>query len=432
MSGDADDAEDPGWEDPETDHIRGWISPDDRLWRHPSELSSGDLTSGTPALHRPARRVRMGPWAAVGTCTLGALLVSGIVILATAYSTHRDLSQPVATSWSVGTSPTTEPGAEQLTGSVDPQHLVSSVQSSLVALVVTGPSGTTWGTGIVAESGGIVATTASTLAGATSVTSIDLDGQRQPANLVGIDRASGIAVLRIGDDLPVAPFDTGDLPVGAMAAAVALGPGGVHGAPIPAVYAGTVSSSGTAVDADAVTSTFAATAVSTPLTRRDAGCALLDMRGNVDGILETTMFTDGHRLSVFLPAELVLGVTRQLVGSGTVSPGWMGVDVSDTPSAGAVGTVSTSAAQPAGSVITAVVPGGAASVAGLEPGDVILSVDGEPVQSMAELRTRLYADGAGTALEVTARRSAGVFRTVVVLTGSVNAVSTTSSVGSTP
>lgn len=199
---------------------------------------------------------------------------------------------------------------------------------------------------------------------------------------------------------------------------------------MPSVYAGLVQSSGTAVDADTVTTTFAATAVSAPLTRQDAGCALLDAQGNVDGVLDTTVLADGHKLSVFLPAELVLGVTRQLVDAGMVNRGRMGIDASDT-STGTTsdGTVATSDTQSTGALIDSVAAGGAASMAGLEPGDTIVAVDGEPVQSMAELRTRLYAEGAGTALQVTVKRSTETMTTTVVLTGNTDAVSTTASDG---
>ena len=68
----------------------------------------------------------------------------------------------------------------------------------------TGAGGTTTATGLVAESGGIIVTTWRRLAGATPSQPIESDGTREPAAMVGIDPTSGMAVLRIDDDLPVA------------------------------------------------------------------------------------------------------------------------------------------------------------------------------------------------------------------------------------
>ena len=116
----------------------------------------------------------------------------------------------------------------------------------------TGVSSTT---GLVVESGGIIVTPAPVLSGARSITVVEPDGTRQPATLVGTDRTSGLAVLRIDDDLPAAMFDNGD-PLrrkrrhGLRAQARLELP-----TPLPSslVYAGAVVSSGQALDLDAQT-----------------------------------------------------------------------------------------------------------------------------------------------------------------------------------
>src|ERR1019366_5282342 len=101
------------------------------------------------------------------------------------------------------------------------------------------------------------------------------------------------------------------------------------GAPLSREYAGTVLSSGLPLEGGGLTSGFAGTAVATPLTADDIGCPLLDRSGNVSGILEQVTQSGASTRSVFLPAELVLGVARQLVSSGVVDPGWLGVAGSD-------------------------------------------------------------------------------------------------------
>ena len=111
--------------------------------------------------------------------------------------------------------------------------MVASVRPSTVALRIDdhGRSSTT---GLVAESGGIIVTPSQALSGAKSITAIEPDGTREPATVVAVDQTSGLAVLRIDDDLPAATFDDDDLPVGAIAVAATLKPGTrAHPAPRP-------------------------------------------------------------------------------------------------------------------------------------------------------------------------------------------------------
>ncbi len=116
---------------------------------------------------------------------------------------------------------------------------------------------------------------------------------------------------------------------------------------------------------------------------------------------------------MFLPAEVVLGVAQQLVTSGEVDHGWLGVDASDArpnPSGTAETTTSvttdtttsaTTTAPRDGARLDVVDAGGPAAAAGLQSGDVVIGIDGDPVHSKAELDTRLYPDAPGTALELT-------------------------------
>jgi S1-C subfamily serine protease len=133
----------------------------------------------------------------------------------------------------------------------------------------------------------------------------------------------------------------------------------------------------------------------------------------VSGILDSTQTQGDATVGIFLPAELVLGVTRQLVGAGSVEQGWLGVEASDIGSATGA-TVTADSDVPDGATLDAVDAQGAAARAGLQAGDVIVAVDGEPVHSTAELRTRLYADLPGTTVAVGVQRS-GVLETASVV-----------------
>ncbi len=410
-------ADGPDHGDESHDPIRGWISPDDRLWRHPSEAASASRAAGGRAA--VPDRNRPSPWIVGGAaaCVAGALLASGLV-LATSGASPDAGGPPADTATSlavVTTPPTTEPGAANLAGLTQMNRMAVTVRPSLAALTITRPSGVSMATGVIAESGGIIATTAAAIAGARTISFDGTDGTRTPAELVGSDPASGIAVLRVASDLPVANFDSTDPVPGSTMMAVAMHPGSGSGAaPRSSVYAGAVRSSGTAVGTDSAESGFSVTTAVLPLSATDSGCALLSAQGLVSGLLDSTQTDGDDTVGVFLPAELVLGVTRQLVAAGTVEQGWLGIEASDI--AGTTGATVTGDGPEDGATLDAVDAQGAAAQAGLQIGDVIVGIDGGAVHSAAELRTRLYADLPGTTVMVAVERAGTLGTTTAVLT----------------
>jgi S1-C subfamily serine protease len=247
------------------------------------------------------------------------------------------------------------------------------------------------------------------LVGATSVSSVDRDGRRTSAAVLASDRSSNLAILRVGGARPVAQFsnDT-DMKPGDITVAVAPEPNTHRAGVTDAVYAGTVRSSGTAVNADATTTAMSATTVNAPLGAGDVGCALINRAGDVAGIMDTTTTMKGQRVSVFLPADLVVGVAAQLMATGSVQHGWLGVNASDltasTSSPGASTATTGTSGTSRGALVDTVQIGGAAAQAGIQVGDSIVDIDGRPVRSLADLRTRLYAEPPGADLTVTYTR----------------------------
>jgi S1-C subfamily serine protease len=317
--------------------------------------------------------------------------------------------------------PTTEPGTGRLQTQKQMAAVIAAVRPSTVALIVNKHSGTIVVTGLVAESGGVIVTAANPLAGATTITAVEPAGSRQVASVIGVDAPSGLAVVRIGDDLPAVTFDEADPAPGDVTLTLAMEAAHRRDAtPRPRVYAGTVLSSGRPLAAGKLGADFAPTAVATPLGDADLGSPLLDANGEVAGLLEAVDTSSRATTSVFLPAEVVLGVVRQLVATGTVEHGWFGIE-GDDPHA----TTATTSALTATTVLPSSTGEGApigtvaddspAAVGGLEPGDVVVALDGNEVHSMAELRAWLYADPPGTALNVTFERGGEVGNTTVVL-----------------
>jgi putative serine protease PepD len=364
------------------------------LWRHPSESAASGTVASTPTVPRAEGRDRTGPWLVGGAtaCVIVALVAAGLMVTTT-NGPEQDASTTVPDVASLTSAPTTEAGVARMASASAIAAMVASVRQSTVALTISSSSGTTFATGLVVESGGIVVTTAKGIRGARSITVTEADGSRQTAEWIDTDPSSNLSVLHISDDLPVATFDYADPPTGSTAVALAVSPARRPAlAPTPLVYAGTVQSTGETLGLDSLTSDFAVTALAAPLSPDDVGCPLIGKEGQVVGMLDEVTTSGSSSLSIFLPAALVDGVAEELVNLGGVDRGSIGASVQTEPE---------TAESPAGAELDAVDPTGPAATEGMETGDVITSVDNAPVRSAAGLQNWLYADPPGSTLTVT-------------------------------
>jgi len=143
---------------------------------------------------------------------------------------------------------------------------------------------------------------------------------------------------------------------------------------------------------------MAAIGVTTGGIGSEAGELLVTRNGGVIGILEPASTTASRAgSSEFMPASLFLGVSSDLARWGVVRHGWLDVTARDA-------TAASSKAHPQGAEVVSVSPTGPAART-LDPGDVIESVGGAPVRSMAELRSRLYVLAAGEPVTIGFRRN---------------------------
>jgi S1-C subfamily serine protease len=323
-----------------------------------------------------------------------------VMVLATA-DTTREASAPLTT-WVTGV-PTTEAGQSQLTDLRRMAAVATPAHDSMVALLVDRASGTSVGTGVVAEAGGIIVALQPVVARARSITVVEPDGTREPAIPVGSDATTGITVLRIDDDLPAAAFTDSDPATGSMVVAMAMEPrASGHDVPTTRLYAGTVLYAGVSIGQG---DGFCATGVATPMPVGDLGSPLVDGTGAVTGILDAVVGTGSQRTSVFLPAELIRDVVAQIVSHGSVDHGTLGVELTDSPATSGDG----------GAQLEAVDSTGAAADAGLQAGDVVIGVDGQEIRSVAELATRLYGDPPGAEVRFTVLRDGSTLNATVVL-----------------
>jgi S1-C subfamily serine protease len=373
---------------------RGWIDPDDRLWRHPSEVA-GPPTGAPFLLNVPPRRSYRGAvMVLVGVFAVMAVAAWVVVLLSPA-SQH-----PLAVD---GTDDTVADGSvSTLAGA---QNAVPSAAQaagrSMVELQATTPHGTVSLVGVAVAEGGVVATTADVLRGVLRVVMIGPDGKTEPASVMAADKSSDIALVDVPEDLPVAPFaddaaldrgtpvlTLGYVPAGGQAIALHCTPGSVSavGAAIAQGPAGGMPSITSSTPAPAPTVT--------------GGQPLLTASGEVLGILYDPNPGTTPAVTTFLPSDLVVGVADDLRSRDRVVHGWLGMHGADAPNGGGATVDSVEARGP--------------SANRLVPGDVIVAVNTLPVHTMAELRARLYVLQPGTSTALSVKGTSGATTTVDV------------------
>ena len=388
----------------------GWLPPEDRLWRHPSELSTLTSANGDPdrarrrpggpgsagaaagTIHAVSGRRRTTAIALVGTGAAAAVF-AGIVLLNSVGSGEGGEPPGAGGAPSTSVVLTTAPS-----GSTVPLA-AQGAERGLVSLRVTTSGGARAGGGIAVASGGLVATTADVVVGATGVAATSVSGKALRATVVAVDRTADVALLRVDSDLPVPRFvDDATIGTRRQAMVVAITPSSGSGAPAVAWGTATIESVGTVVPVG-TTHVMAAIGAMTAGLNPVPGEVLVRPDGGVIGMLQgprTATAGKGNGTSGFVPADLLVGVAGDLARWGQVRHGWLGVTARDAPAvAGSTG--------PSGALVVQVDPHGA-STGLLRRGDVIDSVDGAPVRSMAELSQRLYVCTAGETVRVGVRR----------------------------
>ncbi|MHB8680839.1 MAG: S1C family serine protease [Acidimicrobiales bacterium] len=398
----------PGVEGEADAPLRGWIPPDDRLWRHPSELRAAAAPDAAPS-RRPGGRVAL---VAVGVCS--AALVAGVAVAVTSGGSPL----PAGVGRSIAASETslvTVPGgAAQTPGSVAAvptgPEVVQIVAAMRPSLVVVRPSGSTGGaglTGVVLPGGDLVVTAAAAAAGMSRVDVLTSDGRRHQGQVVGVDERAGVAVVHVAGDLQPADFADEAVQLHQLALTACLCKGAAKPAAATAgadVAVGMVRQVGTAATLDGGPSLVDAIEAEVPLGASSWGGVLLDDQGEVVGLLDGERNVGNDMVGYFVPSSLVVAVAEELAGGHGVTRGWLGVVCVDDSAGGAT--------------VTTVLPGSPAAAAGLRPGDVVEAVDSHAVGSLADLQARLYTASPGTKLLLTVRRSGQLSTTPVTVAAS--------------
>jgi serine protease Do len=235
------------------------------------------------------------------------------------------------------------------------------------------------GSGFIVSPDGMIVTNDHVIAGAAQITVTLNDGTRYPAKLAGADDLTDIAIIKISSSKPLIPVRWGDsskVQVGDWVLAAgnpfALG---------NSFTLGIVSAEGRDIGDGPFTQFLQLDA---PINPGNSGGPAFNMQGQVIGINSAIVSPSGGSVGIgfAIPSNNAQAIVTQLAAHGAIPRGWLGVVVADPP-AGPNGPG-------AGAVITGLETGGPADKAGLVPGELVLTVNGNPV-SGADGLTRAIA-----------------------------------------
>jgi serine protease Do len=236
------------------------------------------------------------------------------------------------------------------------------------------------GSGVIVDSKGFILTNDHVIDGATKIqVSLDGDPMRYNARVIGIDKDTDLAVIKINTrrDLPVAKLGNSDgVQVGDWVLAFGS-PFGLNST----VTAGIVSAKDRA--AGKQFQRFIQTDAA--INPGNSGGPLVSMNGEVIGI-NTAIYTGSRGfegVGFALPSNSAINVYNQLITHGKVTRGSIGVTFQEENSNNPI--LMKELGAPYGIVLEAITPGSPADKAGLKPGDVITTVDGKPVHNGADL-----------------------------------------------
>jgi serine protease DegQ len=254
------------------------------------------------------------------------------------------------------------------------------------------------GSGVIVSANGLVLTNHHVVEAADEIEVALADGKKLLAKVVGNDPETDLAVLRVNaDNLPAITFGSSDaLKVGDVVLAIG-NPFGVG----QTVTAGIVSALGrTGLGINTFENFIQTDAAINP---GNSGGALIDAGGNLVGINTAIFSRSGGSMGIgfAIPVSTAKMVVEQIVKSGGVTRGWIGVEVQEITPALAD---SFKLGGQRGALIAGVLRGGPADKAGIKPGDVLTEVEGKPVADPTAMLNLIAALAPGSAAKMKLKR----------------------------
>lgn len=254
------------------------------------------------------------------------------------------------------------------------------------------------GSGFIISGDGFVLTNAHVVEGANEVYVTLTDKREFKAKIIGADERTDVALVKIeANNLPVLRIgDVNRLRVGEWVVAIGS-PFGLENS----VTAGIVSAKQRETGSDI---SFIQTDVA--VNPGNSGGPLINIRGEAVGINSQILSPVGSfiGISFAIPIDEAMRIADQLKSSGRVVRGYLGILPIDVPREAAE-EYGLAKGKAKGAFIRQVVPGGPAEKAGIQPGDVVLFVNGKPIDGAVDLRRTLGAlkPGSTATLQISRR-----------------------------
>ncbi|WP_419731145.1 trypsin-like peptidase domain-containing protein [Lichenicola sp.] len=254
------------------------------------------------------------------------------------------------------------------------------------------------GSGFVIDPSGIIVTNNHVVGNADKISVSFSDGSELPAHVLGTDELTDIAVIQVKADHPLAFVTWGDsrkVEIGdwVLAAGNPFGLGS-------SVTAGIVSARGRDIGAGPFDDFLQLDA---PINPGNSGGPSFDMHGQVVALNTAIVSPTGGSVGIGfgIPSELVAPIVEQLRTKGHIDRGWLGVTLENASGGGVA--------------IVAVDKGGPAAKAGLRPGDVVNSVNGDHVDSNRGLIRTVAAAAPGSSIRLQVSRKSHIVDVLVVV-----------------
>lgn len=377
------------------------LPPEDRLWRHPSEVARERARPSSPSASGRSSRRSQGRTAALVLAS--ALAGAGIAVGAVAAGGGLDGGSEERVAMRATT-------VVEARSPLDADSVAARTAPALATVDVRRGDARAAGTAVVLRPDGYLVTDADLVEGADAIEVGLPSGWAGPARLVGVDPPTGVAVLHV-DAEDLRPAQVGS--VAGMAVGdrtVAVGAAVDAGSPV-LVSTGVVAALHRRHEEPDGTSRYGMILVDRPFAPGTAGGALVDATGAVVGVASGQTGEDGGTpVGMATPIDLARLVAEQLIGEGHASHVWLGVHGTDLePDEAAALELR------GGAVVDHVVDGGPAARAGIRPGDVVVGLDGEATPSMAVLIARLQLHEPGDEVVLDVRRDGRELSRPVVL-----------------
>jgi S1-C subfamily serine protease len=360
------------------------------------------------------------------TRRLGMAGITAAILSVAACSSAGPSGPGLAASTAPAAASSAAPSAMAPSPGVAPSGAASSLEQQyeqvvtrVLPSVVQISTGQGSGSGVVYDTMGDVVTNAHVVGTAITVqVSLASGGRPVAAVVVGVFAPDDLAVIKVqggaGALHPASFGRSASVRVGEIVLAMG-NPLGLTGT----VTEGIVSATGRTVSEGQGSSAVLISAIQTsaPINPGNSGGALVNLAGQVIGIptlaaADPQLGGAAAGIGFAIPSDTVTSIAGQLIATGKVSS-------SGRASLGITAqTIADATGQPAGVGVLVVTPGGAAARAGIQPGDIITALGGQPTDSLATLQSVLAARTPGDRLQARLSRD-GTASTVTVTLGSL-------------